>query len=152
MFNTITRHMVKMFKIGESNSKSNQDRINKAVTLKDTNPPPLSILWKTHKEHQGLPPTKPLCDARNGPLARTSGLLSMVFRPILESIELPEDCDSTEDMLWVVQQANNKLAAAPPQHGDLAIFSMDAEALYPSLHIEDILEGIMDTVTSDSPH
>ena len=51
-------------------------------------------------------------------------------------------------MLWAVQQANQRLKAAPPDPGDLSIFSMDTAALYPSLHIDDIMDGIMDIVAS----
>ena len=51
-------------------------------------------------------------------------------------------------MLCAVQKANQRLRTAPPEPGDLSIFSMDAEALYPSLHIDDIMEGIMDIVAS----
>ena len=120
----------------------------KTITLKDTFPPPISFLWNTHKEYVGIPPMCPLCDARNGPLARASELFTMILDPILESMNLEEDCDSTEDMLWAVQEANCKLATEPPQQSDLSIFSMDAEALYPSLHIEDIMDGIIDIVTS----
>ena len=52
-----------------------------------------------------------------------------------------EDCDSTEDMLCAVNEANRKLRLEPTP-GDLAILSMDAEALFPSLYIGDILNGI----------
>ena len=70
----------------------------------------------------------------------------MILDPILESMNVLEDCDSTEDMLWAVDQANEKLKLNPPKQGDFSIFSMDAEALYPSLHLEDIMEGIMDII------
>ena len=48
----------------------------------------------------------------------------------------------------LVNQANQKLKTAPPDPNDLSIFSMDAEALYPSLHIDDIMNGIMEIVAS----
>ena len=71
----------------------------------------------------------------------------MVLDPIQESMELEEDYDSTEDMLWMFHPANSKLTADPQQHNDIAIFSIDAEALYPSLQIINIVEGKMDIVT-----
>ena len=61
------------------------------------------------------------------------------------------ECDSTDDMLHSVNKANQHLKQKPPDEGDLAIFSMDAEALFPSLHIKDILESIYDLIiTSDA--
>ena len=52
------------------------------------------------------------------------------------------NCDSTEDMLWSIQQANIKLDKDPRLKEDLSIFSMDAEALFPSLDLNNILEGV----------
>ena len=96
LMNRLSVMLVKMFRVGEESSDSNRSRIIKAVTLKDTIPPPISFLWKTHKEYVGIPPTRPLCDARNGPLAQASELFTMVLEPILEVIELEEDYDSPD--------------------------------------------------------
>ena len=106
--NRVAKQLIRMFNFGEAGSKSNSDRINKAAILKETNPPPISFLWKTHKEYTDLPPTRPLCDARNGPLARTSEILTMVLSPILASLEVQETCDSTENIhiQWQNLQTN----------------------------------------------
>ena len=52
-----------------------------------------------------------------------------------------EGCDITEDMLHSVQSANIKLAKEPPRE-NLTVMSMDAEALFPSLALSDIMSGI----------
>ena len=74
LLNQTSRSVVKMFKIGEEGSDSQKDRITKAVITPDTSPPAVSFLWKTHKEYTQLPPTRPVCDSSNGPIARVSDL------------------------------------------------------------------------------
>ena len=56
------------------------------------------------------------------------------------------DSDSTEDMLSAIEAANKKLESAPMKEGDLSVFSMDAEALFPSLALPDILKGVWDLI------
>ena len=48
---------------------------------------PISFLWKTHKDFQDTPPTRPLCDASNGPTARNSDLLSRILTLLMEMRE-----------------------------------------------------------------
>ena len=45
-------------------------------------------------------------------------------------------------MLATVMEANKTLDNNPAMKTNLAILSMDAEALYPSLALDDILEGM----------
>ena len=45
-------------------------------------------------------------------------------------------------MLYSVQKANEKLRLDPELGKNTQIFSMDAEALFPSLDLEDIITGI----------
>ena len=68
--------------------------------------------------------------------------MTLVIDPLIDNVNNPCDCDSTEVMLAAVHLANSKLKAKPTIEGDLSIFSMDAEALYPSLHIDDIKESV----------
>ena len=138
--NRLSKQMINIFKIGYNNDKHN--RILKAATVKDTNPPQVSFLWKTHKNYVDLPPTRPLCNAKSGPIARISELLTMVIDPMIDNTKNINDCDSTEDMIAAVHLANAKIKSNQPDEGDLSIFSMDAEALYPSLDIEDIKESV----------
>ena len=86
-------------------------------------PPGVSFLWKTHKDYVETPPTRPLCDASNGPTARTSDLLSRILTPLMDMRESQVECDSTEDMLHSVNKANQQLEQKPPEEGDLSIFS-----------------------------
>ena len=60
-----------------------------------------------------LPPTRPVCDSRNGPIARSSNLLSLIFKPLMEERKFVEGCDSTEDMLAAVREANKALDKDP---------------------------------------
>ena len=53
-----------------------------------------------------------------------------------------EGCDSMEDMLASVVKANEALDLNPAARETTAIWSMDAEALFPSLALKDILGGI----------
>ena len=89
----------RMFSIGYGGSNSNKDRIRKVVIAKDTAAPTMRFLWKTHKSYIDIPPTRPVCNATSGPIARTSSLLTMILTPIMEYREFIEGCDSTEDML-----------------------------------------------------
>ena len=75
-----------------------------------------------------------------------SELLTLVIDPMINNLNNLYDCDSTEDMLAAVHLANNNLKMKPPVDGDLSIFSMDAEALYPSLDIEDINDSVWQLV------
>ena len=105
-------------------------------------------MWKTHKDYTTIPPTRPVCDASQGPLARSSNLITTILTPIMESRMFLEECDSTEDMLAAVDKANQTLRDNPPSTGEVSIISMDAEALYPSLALKDILDSIWTLVTT----
>ena len=131
-----------MFNIGQEGSSGSIGRINKAVITQDVAPPPISFLWKTHKNYTTISPTRPVCDASQGPLARSSNLITTILTPIMESRMFLEECDSTEDMLAAVDKANQTLRDNPPSTGEVSIISMDAEALYPSLALKDILDSI----------
>ena len=95
LINRTSKQIVKMFGVGKNVSESQMGRIVKGVTAKDTNPPPVSFLWKTHKEYDDIPPTRPVCNASTGPISRTSELLSMILNPLINSRENPFDSDST---------------------------------------------------------
>ena len=102
LMNRTARSLAKMIKLGNSNSDSQRDRITKSVITKDTSPPVVSYLWKTHKSYTDLPPTRPVCNSANGPLARTSNLWTMFLNPLVNMREYPEKCDAIEDMLAAV--------------------------------------------------
>ena len=82
ILNRTAASLVRIFNIGEDGSHSQRDRIHKASIGKDTAPPVVSFLWKTHKELEVIPPKRPVCDASSGPLARASDLMSRVLTPM----------------------------------------------------------------------
>ena len=53
LMNRTARSLVKILKIGQSNSRG-RDRIVKAAITKDTSPPSVSFIWKTHKNYTGV--------------------------------------------------------------------------------------------------
>ena len=107
--NRTAKQIVKMFDIGGEGSDSLKGRIMKGITCKDTDPPPVSFLWKTHKEYEDIPPTRPVCNASSGPISRTSELISMIMTPLINARENVVDSDSTEDMLAAMEKANEVL-------------------------------------------
>ena len=142
----------KMFAIGQGGTRSQKDRICKAVIAKDTPAPTMSFLWKTHKSFTTIPPTRPVCNATCGPIARTSSLLTLILTPIMEHREFIEGCDSTEDMLNSIQTANQELDSKNKNIDNLAVWSMDPEAVLPILGLTDILKGIWRLVTESEIH
>ena len=60
--------------------------------------------------------------------------------------DFPEACDSTEDMLNNINEVNNRIVTTEDDVDDRFIMSMDAEALFPSLNIKDILKGIWNLI------
>ena len=125
--------------------------LNKAELLevsqaKDINPPPVSFLWDTHKEFQDMPPTRPVCNASLGPISRTSELLSLILTPITNARSDNVDSDSTEDMLFAIEEANKALENMDLEDNEQSVFSLDAEALFPLLDLKDILDGVWDLI------
>ena len=106
LLNRTSVNVIKIFNIGDDGSDSQKDRINKAGITKDAAPPPVSFLWKTHKIYERLPPTRPVCDVSSGPLSRPASFLCMILTPIMRRRQCPEYCDSTEDMLHTIEEAN----------------------------------------------
>ena len=71
-------------------------------------------------------------------MSRTSDILTNILTPLLNGKDNPIECDSTEDLLHSVIEANITLKDNPAKEGDLHVMSMDSEALYPSFDIDDI--------------
>ena len=95
-----------MFNIGNGGSQSDNNRINNVVITPYTIPPSVSFLWKTHKHYTDLLPTRPVCDATNGPIAKVSNLWTTVIRPLLNRRKYPKKCYATENMLAAIQRTN----------------------------------------------
>ena len=59
LMNRTAKAIVRMFCVGKETSSNQRERILKAVTTPETSPTTVSCLWKTHKVHNGVPPTRP---------------------------------------------------------------------------------------------
>ena len=77
-------------------------------------------------------------------LARASELASIILTGYLDSCPPGMECLSTEEMQREILEANLKIKEGKIE--DVEVFSMDVDALYPSLHIDDILEAVYSTI------
>ena len=64
------------------------------------------LLWKDHKPYTTEPPTRPVCAATVGPLARASELASIILTGYLDSCPPGMECLSTEEMQREILEAN----------------------------------------------
>ena len=140
--NRHTRALTKIVNLGTSHNGQEQ-RIAGATKSVDSPAPSLYLLWKDHKQYETVPPTRPVCAATVGPLARASELSSLILTAFLDSMLPGTECLSSEEMQRAILDANIVI-----QEGWLKVevFSMDVSALYPSLHIDDILEAVMQLI------
>ena len=93
-----------------------------------------------------MPPTRPVCNASFGPISRTSELLSLILTPIINARNDNVDSDSTEDMLFAIEEANKALENMDLEDNEQSVFSLDTEALFPLLDLKDILDGVWDLI------
>ena len=129
------RALVQIFNIGESHGSDNERRVRGAYQQDCDTIPILFTLPKDHKnkEENGDPKTRPVCGAKRSVNGRVGNLLSEVLRAVIEGEETDE-CISTEEMLHHMEVAAEEIAAVPGVR--ITVASEDAEALYPSLDIE----------------
>ena len=108
------RALVQIFNIGESHGSDNERRVRGAYQQDCDTIPILFTLPKDHKdkEENGDPKTRPVCGAKRSVNGRVGNLLSEVLRAVIEGEE--------------AELPGVKITVA----------SEDAEALYPSLDIE----------------
>ena len=165
--NRISMHMISVLKLGQANN--HEKRIRSAFKSSNNPPPATYFYFKDHKnieEGKQCPPTRPICGADEGPLMRLSNLVSDVLEVVVQNDEMTDIlCESTEDMLSRVEQANAEVASRTREFanttnvpkGDvppcnmffterLITMSEDVEALYPSLSHDDTvcaIENIM---------
>ena len=90
------------------------DRIHSALKSSDLPPPSVYMMFKDHKDTkpgEPCPPTRQVCGAKEGPLARISHLVSLILTPV--TVELSEklgtECCSTEEMIRAILDANTAL-------------------------------------------
>ena len=101
---------------------------------------------KDHKQFEQIPPSRPVCGGRVGPLARASELLSSILTPVCDSLVGEEECQSSEEMKRAVEDANKMLDESLGEQKEVVIFSQDVKALYPSMDVEDMVEVVKKAV------
>ena len=115
-----------------------------ALKSEDSPAPTMYLLWKDHKNYTKAPPTRPVCSAAVGPLTRLSEVLTIILTSVMDHAEAPVECSSSEEVQRAILDANLKIKEE--EITDPVVFSMDVDALYPSLDIEDISDAVMTMV------
>ena len=134
---TVTAHsraLAKIFRIGASLGPRNQSRCHNNCTTWAQDPPTLRSAAKTHKPAQedGTPKTRPIVAATRGMGTALGEILSDLVAPISRTRESQKECQSTEEMVTHIQEANKKIEES--NKDSIMVGSMDVEALYPSIH------------------
>jgi hypothetical protein len=135
--NCHSRQMLRIFRMGSIHNQ--EDRIRKAYQVKDSRPGEVTFLIKDHKkskEGSVLPPTRPVCNARDGPNSRLSNIVATVLNVVADNAdEEGNECRSTEEMMRAILETNREIANMSPEEAkdivDLETLSWDVEALYP---------------------
>ena len=68
--------------------------------------------------------------------------MSLILTPIINARNDNVDSDSTEDMLFAIEEANKALENMDLEDNEQSVFSLDTEALFPLLDLKDILDGV----------
>ena len=107
--NYLSEQVVKILGMGETHNQVT--RVRASTKGVDNQPPPTYFLVKDHKVvGPGCPlPTRPVCGAGEGPLARLHGLLSKPLTWFAAEMDSGAKCDSTEDMCRALQDVNTRI-------------------------------------------
>jgi hypothetical protein len=135
--NCHSRQMLRIFKMGYVHNQI--DRMGRAYQVKDSRPGEVTFLIKDHKktkEGSVLPPTRPVCNARDGPNSRLSNIRATVLNIVADNTDNEgNECRSTEEMMRAILETNREIADMSPDEAreivDLETISWDEEALYP---------------------
>ena len=124
------------------------DRVRKALVSHDCRPPPLTILAKDHKQlrEDGSRPARPLCLAKKAPSIILGQLMSTILEKVADSYEDGQECISTEMLCRQIEDTNKAMVEAGVAPDDIAIGSLDAISLYPSLKLQETLDIITEMV------
>ena len=144
----VNRHTAvlrKVLGIGSAHT-SQQHRLLGALKSCDSAAPALRLVWKDHKSYQTIPPTRGICSATVGPLSRSAEVLSMITSAALSCEQSTEECRSTEEMQRAVLDANQRIREENIE--GTMVMSMDVDALFPSMTLEDVLETVMELFLS----
>ena len=134
----LNRHCLQIasaFKMGVNHDEV--ERVNSALRSTDNQPPPVYFMYKDHKPTESgepCPPTRPVCGAKEGILARISHLVSMILTPVADSInsKIKTECSSTEEMIRGIIDANKEIIGrrkdSSRMEEQLVIISQDVKA------------------------
>ena len=96
------------------------------------------MMAKDHKNKvRDVPATRPVCLCTGSINIRPSDILSEVLTPIAREEGMEVECESTEETLYYVEEANRQVREEWERgiESDTSVIvgSMDVEALYPSI-------------------
>jgi len=126
---------LRMLRVAEDSGDSK--RYKTSMLTHDSQPSTLYTYRKDHKEYEDRrkgPPVRPLCDVSDSYGHKLSYFISRILKEIND--EQTTVCDSTEDMLAAIREANENTN----MNNDSVIGSMDVKALYPSLDLNYTIE------------
>ena len=90
---------------------------------------------KQDKDSVKGPPVRPLCDVSDSYGHKLSFFISNILKEVTDKVKIV--CDSTEDMLAIIQQVNSSERV---KDDSAVIRSLDVKALYPSLDLDHTIE------------
>ena len=141
LINRHTTALRKVLSIGEQHPGRIQ-QLQGALKSEDSPAPNLYLTWKDHKPYEVVPPTRPVCDATVGPLARSSEILSLIINKVMDQEEDGVECLSSEEMQRAIFDAN--LDIKEKEQEGTVVFSMDVDALYPNMDKEDMVQAVQE--------
>ena len=125
----------RMLRAGEKTG--DQERYKRSMKTENSKTSTLYVFRKDHKpcdDNEKGPPVRPLCDVSDSYGHKLSYLISNILKEVTDKEQTV--CDSTEDMLAGIQQANDSGMIQE----DTVIGSLDVKALYPSLDLDHTIE------------
>ena len=135
LINAHSLFWTRMLRAGEKTG--DQERYKRSMKTENSKASTLYIFRKDHKpcdDNEKGPPVRPLCDVSDSYGHRLSYLISNILKEVTDKEQTV--CDSTEDMLAGIQQANDSGMIQE----DTVIGSLDVKALYPSLDLDHTIE------------
>ena len=154
LLNRYALQIVKALQMGTRHGKTiekQEERMRQAFMSKGGRPGPVYFLIKDHNsivEGSSIPPTRPVCNARGGPGARLSNLLSTILNKATDSMKSTTECMSTEEALRNMLDCNRRLRNGEfgPGAQDAIIMSMDVKSLYPSMRKTEVRQIVGEVI------
>ena len=139
LINAHSAFWMKMLQVAKDSGDAR--RYKSSMKKEHTKPPTLYTFRKDHKtleDPEKGPPVRPLCDVSDSYGHKLSHFISRILKEI--SDEAPTTCDSTEDMMAAIKEANDSGRIG----AETVIGSLDVKALYPSLDLDFTIEKVAD--------